>query len=584
MEALRRRILALLVVAALLVTGCEHDPRGMPALAGGIGPLSTTLAYPEPPLLASAVAVLDVDSGRWLRMVNADKPLPMASTTKIMTALLTIEHGHLHDLVRVSKRAASVGQSTMGLVEGERVSMTDLLYGLLVPSGNDAAIAIAEHVSGSESSFVALMNTRAQQLQLKHTHYENPYGFSKSADGDSPGHYSSARDLVTLARYAMRYPLFRKIVNTQRYIVPKTQHNEEHDLRTVDYFIQWYPGADGVKPGWTSGAGVCQVIDAKRDGRHIMAAILNTANVFTDARDLMNYAMRDFSWEPSGHAGDTPDRVVVSGAASGLEWYFPYTGHSVSGAYLTYFRKHGGYAGLGPPETEAVDVDGSLTQYFAAQQLVYNPVAHVVLPVHLGLAAAPGRDWLLPVKKVRNTADTRYYPQTGHSVTNRFLQFYLAHGGPSTFGLPISEKREVNGRLVQYFENAELVWSAKPDDLDGYVYAGPLGIRSLVSGGLIVGRDLPPPLHALMALPSAPRPIVAEPRPSTTALPQKLSRPASATATNYFIQTPVPSPTPLLSDTEQATSTAISTGAQDAPPALLSGRRCSAQASAGRIA
>ena len=371
----------------------------------------------------------------------------------------------------------------------------------------------------------------------------------------------------------MRYPLFREIVKTQRYIVAKTAHNEKHDLRTVDYFIQWYPGADGVKPGWTSGAGVCQVIDAKRDGRHIMAAILNTANVFTDARDIMNYAMRDFRWAPSGHAGDTPDRVVVSGSTSGPEWYFPSSGHSVSGAFLAYFGKHGGYASLGSPQTEAVDVDGSLTQYFSAQQLVYDPVARVVTPVHLGLAAAPGRDWLLPVKKVRNSSDSRYYTQTGHTVTNRFLQFYLKHGGPSTFGPPISEKREQNGRLVQFFENAELVWSAKPDDPDGYVYAGPLGIRSLVSGGLIVGRGLPPPLHALLALPSAPRPIVADPRPSTTALPQKPSRPPTATATTDFIRTPVPSPTPPLGDTEQASSTAISTEAQYAPQAPLSAGR-----------
>ena len=145
-------------------------------------------------MLASAVAVLDVDSGQWLRLVDADKPLPMASTTKIMTALLAIEHGHLHNLVLVSKRAASIGESTMGLVEGERVSMTDLLYGLLIPSGNDSAIAIAEHVSGSVPKFVALMNARARELHLTHTHYVNPYGFSKTADGDSPEDLLSARD------------------------------------------------------------------------------------------------------------------------------------------------------------------------------------------------------------------------------------------------------------------------------------------------------------------------------------------------------------------------------------------------------
>ncbi len=521
MATLRRRVLALLLLASLLCAGSASIQREAAALAGGIGPQTTTLAYPEPPVLASAVAVMDLDSGKWLRLYHADRPLPMASTTKIMTAVLAIEHGHLQDLVRVSKAAATVGETTMGLEKGERISMTYLLYGLLIPSGNDAAIAIAEHVAGSVPKFVAMMNARAHQLHLTHTHYVNPYGFTSSPDGDDPAHYTSAGDLVTLARYAMRYPLFRKIVSTQSFVVPATKHNREHDLETVNYFIQWYPGADGIKPGWTSGAGICQVIDVTRDGHHIMAAILNTPNLFTDARDLMNYALHDFTWVPSGHTGDTPDQVVISGPRSNPLWYFPYSGHSVNGAFLSYFRKHGGFAALGAPYTEAVDDDGTLTQFFSAQQLVYEPFAHTVAPVLLGFAAIPQRSWLVRVAKVKNSTSSRYYPQTGHTVTNRFLEYYLAEGGPATFGYPITQKREQGGKLVQYFEYAELVWSAGPDDPEGYVYAGPLGIRSLVTEGLILGDNLPPALHTPMALPSPTARIAIGPRPIATAKPVK---------------------------------------------------------------
>src|SRR5664280_2706830 len=131
MPRLIRRFIALLVLTGVLLNGTAVVPGKQAARAGGIGPLTTTLAYPEPPLLAQAAAVLDVDSGQWLRLYHADLPLPMASTTKIMTALLALQHGNLQDTVRISRRAAKIGQSTMGLVAGEQVTMHDLLYGLL---------------------------------------------------------------------------------------------------------------------------------------------------------------------------------------------------------------------------------------------------------------------------------------------------------------------------------------------------------------------------------------------------------------------------------------------------------------------
>lgn|GEM_PF-695890 len=494
--------------------------------AGGLGPISTTLAYPVPPLLASAAAVLDANTGQWLRLYNADSQLPMASTTKIMTALLAIEHGHLQDMVKVSRAAATVGQSTMGLVQGEQLNMVDLLYGLLIPSGNDAAIAIAEHVGGSVPAFVAEMNARARQLGLTHTHYTNPYGFSDTADGDDPNHYTSARDLVTLARVAMKQPLFRKIVDTATYVVPKTSHNREHDLATVNFFIQWYPGADGVKPGWTTGAGDCQVLDVQRDGRHLIAAILHTANVYTDARDLLNFALGDFTWHPSGLAGDTPDQLVIAGTAHNPVWYFPSSGHEVAGPFLAYYKSHGGYSVAGAPQTETLELGGETTQFFANQVLTLDATTQVVLPEPLGFSALPGIGWLKRAAKVPNTTTQRYYPQTGHTVTNRFLTFYLSLGGPAALGYPISEKQEENGILVQYFEDGELIWHAQPDLYHGYVSVAPLGMRSLAGLGLMTGSNLPA-LHAPYALPTA----TAAPDATPTTIGNFATAPASTAAT-----------------------------------------------------
>ncbi|MDB5073939.1 MAG: D-alanyl-D-alanine carboxypeptidase [Chloroflexi bacterium] len=464
-------------------------------LAGGLGPLTTTLAYPVPPVFATSVAVMDADTGQWLRVVNPDASLPMASTTKIMTAIIAIQHGHLQDLVRVSHAAAAIGQSSMGLVEGEHVRMYDLLYGLMLPSGNDAAIAIGEHIAGSVPKFVEMMNAKASALHLFHTHYVTPYGFSDTPDGDDPAHYSSARDLVELARYALRDSLFRKIVSTATYVVPATKINHEHKLRTVNYFLNWYPGAGGVKPGWTSGAGVCQVIEVHRNGRHLIAAILHTPNVYTDVRDLMNYALGDFTWVSSGFSGDTPTQVVPSGTSSDPQLYFPFTGHSIRGPFVKYYKAHGGFNVFGAPRTESINVDGTLEQFFTNQILMYDPVQGAVVPQRLGFSALPSADWQIRTHKLPDTSWRRFYPQTGHTVTYRFLSFYLAQGGPRTFGYPITEKRYEGRTLVQYFENAELAWHPDATGSSGYVGVGPLGLRSLVGLGFITGDNLPPALH-----------------------------------------------------------------------------------------
>ena len=198
-------------------------------------------------MLARAAFLYDVTAGRVLYSWNARTSLAMASTTKIMTALLALKYGHLDDWVTASYAAATIGQSSMYLQQGERLRLIDLLYGLLLPSGNDAAIAIAEHVGGSQAAFVAMMNREAAALGMTDTRYVNPYGL------DAPGHATSARDLARLAVAAMQYPLFRQIVSTRYYNIAPTASNVAHDLININQPLWWYPGTIGVKPGTTGG-------------------------------------------------------------------------------------------------------------------------------------------------------------------------------------------------------------------------------------------------------------------------------------------------------------------------------------------
>ncbi len=182
----------------------------------------TPYVLPNPPVLARAAYLYDVTNGQVLYAKNADAGLPMASTTKIMTALLAIKYGRLDDMVTASYAAATIGESTMYLRQGEQLPLRDLLYGLMLPSGNDAAIAIAEHVGGSVPAFVAMMNREAALLGMTQTHFATPHGL------DAVGHYASARDMARLAMAAMALPVFRQVVSTRSYSIPATAHNDAH--------------------------------------------------------------------------------------------------------------------------------------------------------------------------------------------------------------------------------------------------------------------------------------------------------------------------------------------------------------------
>ena len=220
---------------------------------------------------------MDADSGRVLYERNADRKMLIASTTKILTALVAIEEGDLHDSVKVSREAAYTEGSAMYLTEGETLTLETLLYGVLLCSGNDAAVAVAQHVGGSVKGFVALMNEKARELGMEDTSFANPSGL------DDDGHYSTARDMARLAVYAAGNHTFARLCSTRSVTVGgRTMTNHNRLLRTV-------PGCIGMKTGYTRAAGRTLVSAAERDGRRLVAVTLQDGNDWADHAALYDW-------------------------------------------------------------------------------------------------------------------------------------------------------------------------------------------------------------------------------------------------------------------------------------------------------
>ncbi len=257
------------------------------AIAGRRVPERTTTAWPPLPNGESAV-MLDGESGALLYAKSAHARLPQASTTKIMTALVALENGKLDDRVTVDVNSEQLYLTTestvMGLMPGQTVTLETLLYGLMLSSGNDAAIAIAKHVGGSEARFIEMMNAKAKAMDLRDTQFKNPHGL------DADGHYSSAFDLAAMARYGFRNPTFYSLSMTRHW------NADGFDLWNLNKLLNAYPGADGVKPGFTDAAGRCLVGSAVRDGRRVFVVVLKSADPTGDSRGLLDYAFDGFRW------------------------------------------------------------------------------------------------------------------------------------------------------------------------------------------------------------------------------------------------------------------------------------------------
>ena len=236
---------------------------------------------------AKSAVLIDGASGRVLYEKNAHEKLPMASTTKIMTGLLACESGKMEEIVVTSPVASGTEGSSLWLKIGEKQTLENLTYGLMLKSGNDAAIAIAEHLCGNISAFSLKMTQRAQKIKAFNTQFKNPNGL------DEDGHYTTAYDLALISREAMKNELFRKIVSTKKYSIPLEGEEWDRALTNHNKMLWRYEGCNGVKTGFTKKCGRCLVTSAERNGS-LICVTLNAPDDWNDHTELLNYGFDNF--------------------------------------------------------------------------------------------------------------------------------------------------------------------------------------------------------------------------------------------------------------------------------------------------
>jgi D-alanyl-D-alanine carboxypeptidase (penicillin-binding protein 5/6) len=263
----------------------------------------------SPPSLSAKAAILvNANTGAILYEKNAFRQMDPASLTKIMTAVLVIEAGHLNRVVSVSSKAAYVEGSKLHIRPGQRYSIEDLLRGLLLRSGNDAAIALAEANAGSVDQFVAKMNRMAQQLGAFNTAFQNPNGLT------GVGHYSDAYDLALITERAMALPKFREIVGSREQEVVEQEHGLKRTIHTTNRLLYEFSGADGVKTGTTEAAGKCVIASASRHGYRLIAVVLKSHDRWQDANALLTYGFSHWQTKVVFRKGQTvADASVVGG-------------------------------------------------------------------------------------------------------------------------------------------------------------------------------------------------------------------------------------------------------------------------------
>lgn len=251
---------------------------------------------------ASSAIVMEVKTGRILYSKNIHQKKPMASTTKIMTALLALENSDLNAKVKIPSQAVGIEGSSIYLKYNEEITLEDLLYGLMLRSGNDAAVAIAYHISGSEEKFVNLMNKRAKEIGAKNTNFKNPHGLHHNE------HYTTAYDLALITRQALLNEDFKKIVSTKRWVANRDGYNYFYNKNKT---LRQFNGGDGVKTGYTKASGRCLVTSATRNGMQIICVVLNDYNWFKDCYSLMDKAFNKYHPYKVLNKGDKIKAFVV---------------------------------------------------------------------------------------------------------------------------------------------------------------------------------------------------------------------------------------------------------------------------------
>ena len=250
-----------------------------------------------PAISARSAFVYDLTSEKVLFSKNESTRLPMASLTKIMTAIIALEHKNTTDSYSVQGRDL-VGEDSMGLVTGETLSLEELLYGLILHSGNDAAEVLADNFPQGRNAFIDNMNLKAQALGLTNTHFTNPTGLE--GDGQQ---YTTAKDLVVITRYALtNFPFFDQVVSTFDYYIPPTVTHQAYSLENETNLLTSYPGVKGVKTGYTPEAGLCLVTYLDYGGHHIIAVLLGSDDRRGEMKQLLDYSLKSMGITPPSHS------------------------------------------------------------------------------------------------------------------------------------------------------------------------------------------------------------------------------------------------------------------------------------------
>lgn len=256
--------------------------------------IAITAPLPPPGTIARSAVLIDADDNGVLFGKNEDEKVPPASTTKIMTAILALESGKLDEPIMISRNAVSVEPSVLGLQVGDQITLREALTGMMLVSGNDAAIAIAETIAGSVPAFAQMMNDKAKELGAVNTHFVNPNGLTEY------DHYSTAHDMALIASYAMKNPEFRHIVSLKDYEVKYMDGHTQYVTTTNRFLKSGFKGANGIKTGFTNAAGDCLAASATRGKKTLIAVFYNDDDRWTDAPAWLEYGFSYYSGEELG--------------------------------------------------------------------------------------------------------------------------------------------------------------------------------------------------------------------------------------------------------------------------------------------
>ena len=292
------KALAWLLALAVLITPVRA--------AAGEDADAVEIRAAAPDVQAKAYCLIERSTGRVLLAHNENERLPMASTTKVMTALLAVELCSMDEIVTASPNASGVPGTSIYLSVGEQLTMRQMLLGLMLRSGNDAAVAIAEHIDGSAAAFAERMNARARELGAD-ARFVTPNGL------DAPGHGASALAMARIAAAGLALPQFRAIVATQSAVIPWAGSEWDRALTNKNRLLREYPGATGVKTGYTSKAGRCLVFSAERDGMELVGAVLNCYAWFDSAEMLLDEGFARYRMAGALAQGEEAARVAVRG-------------------------------------------------------------------------------------------------------------------------------------------------------------------------------------------------------------------------------------------------------------------------------